>query len=81
NTDKIFFGAFVSLEDDDGEPLDIRIVGHDEIDPQKRWISIDSPMAKALLGKEVDDEITVQTPSGEDFYTVTNIRYPQMSAS
>lgn len=75
NTDKIFFGAFVSLEDDDGEPLDIRIVGHDEIDPQKRWISIDSPMAKALLGKEIDDEITVQTPSGEDFYVVTTIRY------
>ncbi|UYF98652.1 MULTISPECIES: transcription elongation factor GreB [unclassified Halomonas] len=75
DTDKIFFGAFVSLEDDDGEALDIRIVGHDEIDTDKRWISVDAPMAKALLGKEVDDEITVQTPTGEAFYTVTDVRY------
>lgn len=75
DTHKVFFGAYVSLEDDDGETLDIRIVGHDEIDPQKRWISIDTPMAKALLGKEEDDEVAVQTPSGEDVYTVTAIRY------
>ncbi|WNL40235.1 transcription elongation factor GreB [Halomonas sp. PAMB 3232] len=75
DTDKIFFGAFVSLEDDDGEALDIRIVGHDEIDTDKRWISVDAPMAKALLGKEVDDEITVQTPTGEAFYTVADVRY------
>ncbi|MFG6666854.1 transcription elongation factor GreB [Halomonas sp. HNIBRBA4712] len=75
NTDKIFFGAFVSLEDDEGEALEIRIVGHDEIDTQKRWISVDAPMAKALLGKEVDDEITVQTPRGEDCYIVTAIHY------
>ncbi|MBZ5486562.1 transcription elongation factor GreB [Halomonas aquamarina] len=75
DTDKVFFGAYVSLEDDDGKALDIRIVGHDEIDTQKRWISIDAPMAKALLGKAVDDEVTVLTPSGETFYTVTAIRY------
>ena len=75
NTDKIFFGAYVSLEDEEGETLDIRIVGHDELDTQKRWISIDAPMAKALLGKEVDDDVTVPTPSGETFYTVTAIHY------
>ncbi|PRY66243.1 transcription elongation factor GreB [Vreelandella songnenensis] len=75
DTGKVFFGAFVSLEDDEGENLDIRIVGHDEIDTQKRWISIDAPMAKALLGKQVDDEITVLTPNGETFYIVTAIRY------
>ncbi len=46
-----------------------------EIDTQKRWISIDAPMAKALLGKEVGDEITVLTPNGETFCTVTAIRY------
>ncbi len=75
NTDKVFFGAYVSLEDDEGETLQIRIVGHDELDTQKRWISIDAPMAKALLGKEVDDDVTVLTPTGETFYTVTAIHY------
>lgn len=75
NLDKIFFGAFVDLEDEEGEALQIRIVGHDEIDTQKRWISIDAPMAKALLGKQVDDDVKVLTPNGEVFYTVTDIRY------
>ena len=75
NTDKVFFGAYVSLKDDEGETLQIRIVGHDELDTQKRWISIDAPMAKALLGKEVDDDVTVLTPNGETFYTVTAIHY------
>lgn len=75
NLDKIFFGAFVDLEDEEGEALHLRIVGHDEIDTQKRWISIDAPMAKALLGKQVDDDIKVLTPNGEVFYTVTGIRY------
>ena len=81
NTDKVFFGAFVSLEDDAGEALHIRLVGHDEIDTQKHWISVDAPMAKALLGKEVDDEITVITPNGEAFYTITDIRYAGASPS
>ncbi|RUR42455.1 transcription elongation factor GreB [Vreelandella populi] len=75
NLDKIFFGAFIDLEDEEGEALQLRIVGHDEIDTQKRWISIDAPMAKALLGKQVDDDVTVLTPNGEVLYTVTNIRY------
>ncbi|AVI64329.1 transcription elongation factor GreB [Halomonas sp. GFAJ-1] len=75
NTDKVFFGAFVDLEDEEGEALSIRIVGHDEIDTKKRWISIDAPMAKALLGKEVGDDVTVLTPNGETLYTITAIRY------
>lgn len=75
NTDKVFFGAFVDLEDEEGEALSIRIVGHDEIDTKKRWISIDAPMAKALLGKEVDNDVTVLTPNGETLYTITAIRY------
>lgn len=80
NTDKVFFGAFVSLEDEEGGTLAIRIVGHDETDTQKRWISIDAPMAKALLGKEVGDDITVLTPDGETFYTVTSVEYTAPSA-
>ncbi|UYO74023.1 transcription elongation factor GreB [Halomonas qinghailakensis] len=78
DTSKVFFGAYVSLEDQKGEHVHLRIVGHDEIDTKKRWISIDAPMAKALLGKEVDDDITVLTPNGETFYTITEIRYQGM---
>lgn len=75
DTGKVFFGAFVSLEDENGETLDIRIVGHDETDTAKRWISVDAPLAKALLGKEVDDEVTVTTPAGETIFLITAIDY------
>jgi transcription elongation factor GreB len=72
---KVFFGAYVSLEDEKGELVHLRIVGHDEIDTKKRWISIDAPMAKALLGKQVGDEAKVLTPNGDTFYTITAIDY------
>lgn len=64
NRDRVFFGAWVTLEDENGEESTYRIVGADEIDTQQGWISVDSPMARALLKKAVDDEIQVQTPSG-----------------
>ena len=64
NRDRVFFGAWVILEDENGEESTYRIVGADEIDTQQGWISVDSPMARALLKKAVDDEIQVQTPSG-----------------
>ncbi|MGS2743050.1 transcription elongation factor GreB [Halomonas sp. LS-001] len=75
NTDKIFFGAFVELEDEHGEEVAIRIVGHDEIDTTQRWISVDAPLAKALLGKEVDDEVSVKTPGGDTTYVITAVHY------
>ncbi|WNK21545.1 GreA/GreB family elongation factor [Halomonas piscis] len=75
DTDKVFFGAFVELEDEHGETLSLRIVGHDETDTQKRWISVDAPLARALLGKAVDDDVTVAAPGGEQYYVVTDIRY------
>jgi transcription elongation factor GreB len=50
-------------------------VGSDEIDANQHWISIDSPMARALVGKSVDDEVKVKTPSGERYLVVTAIRY------
>ena len=56
NRDRVFFGAWVTLEDDNGEESTYRIVGADEIDTQQGWISVDSPMARALLKKAVDDE-------------------------
>lgn len=73
--EKVFFSATVSLEDEDGEPLQVRIVGPDEINPKLQHISIDSPLARALLGKRVDDEITVQAPGGERLYWVVEISY------
>lgn len=80
DTSRVYFGAFVTLEDDDGEELTLRIVGHDETDTAKRWISIDAPLAKALLGKEEDDEVTVAAPGGETTYLITGIRYREPSA-
>jgi transcription elongation factor GreB len=72
---RVFFSAWVSLEDEDGQTLDLRIVGPDEIDTQHRHISIDSPMARALLGKSLDDEISLQAPAGERRYWITAINY------
>ncbi|QEA39232.1 transcription elongation factor GreB [Pistricoccus aurantiacus] len=77
---KVYFGAFVTLalitpEDEAGEELEIRIVGHDETDTQKRWISVDAPLARALLGKSLDDEATVAAPGGSTTYLITEIHY------
>ena len=72
---KIFFSARVELEDEDGQPLKVRIVGPDEIDPKQQYISIDSPLVRALLGKRVDDEVVVQAPAGERVYWVVDIQY------
>ena len=75
DTSKVFFGAFVCLEDETGEELHFRIVGPDEIDPDKQYISMDSPMAKQLLGKSLDDEVAVKTPEGERHWGVVEVRY------
>lgn len=75
DTDRIFFGAWVTLEDAAGEEKCWRLVGSDEFDLASSKLSIDSPLARALLGKRLDDEIRVQSPSGEQLYYVTEIRY------
>lgn len=72
---KIFFGAYVTLEDEHGEHKRWRIVGPDETDASQGWISIDSPMARALLKKQVDDEAVVDTPSGEQLWFIVDIQY------
>ncbi|MBT1445174.1 transcription elongation factor GreB [Shewanella sp. JM162201] len=72
---KVFFGAWVELENDDGDVVRYRIVGKDEIDTKKGYITIDSPMARALIGKQVDDEVSVQTPSGRKDWYINAIRY------
>jgi len=72
---RVFFGAHVSVEDDDGARHTYRIVGGDESDVDRGWISIDSPVARALLGKRCDDVVTVRAPRGEIEYTILAIRY------
>ena len=73
--DLVFFGAFVTVEDESGAELSYRIVGADEIDPARGYISVDSPMARALLGKSIDDELRVTLPTGEAEFIVINICY------
>lgn len=73
--ERIFFGAYVVLEDEAGEEFRYRIVGPDEFDPAKGWISMDSPMAHSLMKKTADDEITVTTPKGDRRYFVVEVRY------
>ncbi|UYM15763.1 transcription elongation factor GreB [Endozoicomonas euniceicola] len=72
---KCFFGAWVEIENESGEILQCRIVGSDEIDVSKGHITIDSPMAKALIGKQVDDEVVVKTPTGDKVWFILNIQY------
>jgi len=71
----IYFGAWVALEDTDGEGRCFRLVGPDELEHDAAHISIDAPLSRALLRKRVDDEVQVTTPSGSVRYWVTEIRY------
>ncbi|RJG51580.1 transcription elongation factor GreB [Motilimonas pumila] len=72
---KVFFGALVEIENDQGETMKFQIVGPDEIYENKGAISIDSPMARALLKKQVDDEAIVKTPNGEAVWYINHIDY------
>ncbi|MDH5218867.1 MAG: GreA/GreB family elongation factor, partial [Gammaproteobacteria bacterium] len=72
---QVYFGAWVQLEDESGELFTYRIVGPDEFDPKKNWISLDSPMAKALLKKAIGDEIRVILPKGEAAYFIDKVSY------
>lgn len=73
--DKIIFGATVTLLDEDDKPVKYQIVGQTEADAGKGRISYSSPLARALIGKRVDDEIEVTVPSGDKFYLVEKIEF------
>ncbi|NOT84626.1 MAG: transcription elongation factor GreB, partial [Methylococcaceae bacterium] len=75
DTERIFFGARVTLENQDFETLTYRIVGADELNPKKNTISIDSPLALALLKKTLDDEVLVKNAIMENRYRVLEIDY------
>jgi transcription elongation factor GreB len=72
---RAFFGAYVTVEDEDGGEHTYRIVGADESDMAKGFISIDSPVARALLGKREGDDVVVRVPKGEVAYTVVRVEY------
>jgi len=72
----VFFGAWIGIEDaDTGETKRYRIVGPDEIDATRGWISVDSPLARAALKKRVDDEFEAVLPTGKATYLVVSVHY------
>jgi transcription elongation factor GreB len=73
--EKVFFGAKVTLEDNTGREVMYRIVGADEFDPAKGWISVDAPLARALLARTLDDAVQVTTPGGEAEFVIVAIDY------
>ena len=73
--ERVYFGAWVTLEDEQGEELRYRLVGPDESDPDNGMISIESPMGRSLVGKREDDEVTVQRPAGAASFTIVKLEY------
>jgi len=72
---KVFFAAWVELEDEQGNSETYRIVGPDEFDVAPEYISMDAPVAKAILGKSLDDEVAVVTPEGRREFVIIGIKY------
>ncbi|MAX52163.1 MULTISPECIES: transcription elongation factor GreB [unclassified Methylophaga] len=75
NQSQIFFAAWVTVETEAGDEKEYRIVGPDEIDASKGYISIDSPLARQLLGKTLDDEVVIEVAGQKKVYFVLAIRY------
>lgn len=75
---RIFFGAWVTLETDSGEEKELRIVGPDEFDLSQGYLSMDSPLARALIGKRTDDEVSVNIGEHIHHYSVIAIRYESL---
>ena len=71
----MYFGAWVTLEDEEGNEHKYRLVGPDEFDVTNNLISVDSPMAKALLRKQEGDEVTIRSPDGERIYEILEVAY------
>lgn len=75
NSDKVVFGATVTIENEDGVQHTYQIVGEDELDVKQNKISWKSPVAKALLGKKLDDEVKIQKPAGDEIVVITDIAF------
>ena len=79
--DKVYFGAFVTLEDEEGEEIEYRIVGPDEFNVIDGKLSMDSPLGKAMLGKRVEDKIKFSSPKGVKVFYISKIRYFEKQSS
>lgn len=76
DAEAVFFGAWVDVEAiEDGATHTYRIVGPDETDARAGWISIDSPLARAMLKKRIDDEFTAELPGGAARFAIVDVRY------
>ena len=75
NSDKVVFGATVTIENEDGHQHAYQIVGEDELDIKQNKISWKSPVAKALLGKKLDDEVKILKPAGDEMVVITDISF------
>jgi len=75
---RIFFGAWVKVEDEAGAEFQYRIVGPDEIADVQGYISMDAPLARVLMRKAVDDEVIVEMPTGRKSFVVVEIRYSNL---
>ena len=73
NDGRVYFGCWVTLEDEGGRHIRYRIVGPDEWDSKREEISIESPMARALLGKQAGDDIEVQRPGGQTCFLIVKV--------
>ncbi len=71
---RVYFGSWVTIEDEDGGVQTYRLVGPDETDAAKKWISMDSPVGKSVLSRTVGDEITVRRPKGEVTAEIIEVR-------
>ena len=75
--DRVFFGAQIEVEDENGTKHEYRIVGADESDAARRWISVDAPLARALLGRSPGDQVTVNRPGGAAEFVLIKVFYPE----
>jgi transcription elongation factor GreB len=77
--ERVFFGARITLETEDGEQLRYRIVGPDELDMASNYISMDAPLGRLLLGRRLDDEIALELASGTQRYTIVAVDYADIA--
>lgn len=75
DTSRIYFGAWVLLEDEQGDEHRYRLIGPDEVGEQAGYISIDAPLGRALLGKNADSEVSINTPSGRKLWHILSVSY------
>ena len=73
--DKVVFGATVGLLDEDDKPVTYQIVGQTEADAKRGRISYSSPLGRALIGRRLDEEVEVTTPSGDKYYTIAKVEF------